>query len=64
VWVIRVLIIGALVNSFGQVMNGKQTQREAAGKKTFGFRTERQSPPPGYKPVPTRAQVEHSSFPQ
>lgn len=59
VWVIRVLIIGTLVTSLNQVMKG-----DAKQKKAFGFRTEKQAPPPGYKPVPSRANVELGDLPQ
>jgi len=58
VWVIRVLIIGTLVTSLNQAMKGDVRQKNA-----FGFRTEKQAPLPGYKPVPSRANVENGKFP-
>ena len=58
VWVIRVLIIGTLVTSFDLDLKGKPV-----GKKAFGFRTEKQTPP-GYKPVPSRASVDYEGFPR
>lgn len=64
VWVIRVLIIGTLVTSFSLVLEGSKQQREPAKKKAFGFRTEKQVPPRGYKPVPSRASVDFGGFPQ
>ena len=64
VWMIRILIIGTLVTSFDLVLKGNKKKREPAQKKTFGFRTEKQSPPPGYKPVPSRANVDYEDFPR
>ncbi len=64
VWMIRVLIIGTLVTSFDLVLKGNKQKREPVGKKAFGFRTEKQAPPPGYKPVPSRASVDYEGFPR
>ena len=64
VWVIRVLIIGTLVTSFNLGLDGSKQQREPTRKQAFGFRTEKQAPPRGYKPVPSRASVDRGGFPQ
>ena len=64
VWVIRVLIIGTLVTSLNLVLEGSKQKREPVRKKVFGFHTEKQAPPRGYKPVPSRASVEYDEFPQ
>ena len=64
VWIIRVLIIGTLVTSFDLVLKGNKQKRKPVGKKVFGFRTEKQTPPPGYKPVPSRASVDYEGFPR
>lgn len=64
VWVIRVLIIGALVTSFNFDLGISKQQRELSRKQTVGFRTEKQAPPRGYKPVPSRASMDRGGFPQ
>ena len=64
VWVIRVLIIGTLVTSFNLVLKGNAHKRKPVQKKAFGFRTDKQTPPPGYKPVPSRASVEYGDLPR
>jgi len=64
VWVIRVLIIGTLVTSLNLDLDGSKQQRESTRRKAFGFRTEKQAPPRGYKPVPSRASVDPGGFPQ
>ena len=62
VWIIRVLIIGMLVTSFDLVLKENKQQREPVRKKAFGFRVDKQAPPSGYKPVPSRASVDYESF--
>jgi len=64
VWVIRVLIIGTLVTSLNLVLEGSKQESEPARKNAFGFHTEKQAPPRGYKPVPSRASVDYDGFPQ
>ncbi len=64
VWVIRVLIIGTLVTSFDLVLKENKQKGKPVGKKAFGFRTEKQAPPPGYKSVPSRASVDYEGFPR
>jgi hypothetical protein len=64
VWVIRVLIIGILVTSFNLAPKGNRQQREPVQKKVFGFRVNKQAPPPGYKPVPSRARMDYEGFPR
>ena len=64
VWVIRVLIIGSLVTSFDEVIKGDNRKSKPAKRNAFGFRTGKQAPPPGYKPVPSRASMDHEGFPR
>jgi len=64
VWVIRVLIIGTLVTSLNLVLEESKQKREPVRKRAFGFHTDKQAPPRGYKPVPSRASVDYDGFPQ
>jgi len=61
VWVIRVLIIGSLVSSLGGLSNDKRASKP---KKAFGFRTGKQKTPAGFTPMPSRARMDESGFPQ
>ena len=61
VWVIRVLIVGSLVGSMG-ALEGKQ--KHARRQKAFGFRTEKAQAPAGFRPMPSRAQMEENGFPR
>jgi len=61
VWVIRVLIVGSLVGSVG-VLEGDHAP--ARRQKAFGFRTEKAQAPAGFRPMPSRAQMEESGFPR
>ena len=58
VWVIRVLIIGTLVNSLNQVIYKDNVKGHAREKTLFGFKTNSAPVPAGYQsiPNPTRAQ--------
>ena len=64
VWVIRILIIGTLVTSFDLVLKENRQQGEPVRGKAFGFRTDRQAAPPGYKPVPSRASMDYEGLPR
>lgn len=62
VWVIRVLIIGALVTSVEKA-GAKKRASTAKRRKAFGFRAQESKMPPGYKPIPSRAELEERGLP-
>jgi len=62
VWLICILIIGALVFSFDP-RNNRQAEKPAhSQKRTFGFSDNRQAVPSGYKPLNTQARSQNDPF--
>ncbi|MDP2965320.1 MAG: hypothetical protein Q8N39_04670 [Pelolinea sp.] len=62
VWVIRILIIGTLVSSLNQVLNGNQPKKEQVKQQPFGFRPGAQPVPAGFRPVPNQARAQQDSY--
>lgn len=63
VWLIRILIIGALVFSFNSGRNERPEKNAQAPKRAFGFSEQRQQPvPSGYKPLNTQARSRNDPF--
>lgn len=60
VWIIRVLIIGSLVNSLGSNLASKPTAEAHQSPAPFGFQPDKASVPPGYKPIPNPARSQGS----
>ena len=61
VWVIRVLIIGALVTSVEKADAKKKVSTKR--RRAFGFQGNEERIPPGYQPMPSRAELEKKGFP-
>ena len=51
VWVIRILIIGTLVSSLNQAISVKNIASPDAQSRNFGFKTNTNPVPAGYKPI-------------
>ena len=62
VWVIRILIIGTLVSSLNQALNGNQPKKEQIKQQPFGFRPGAQPVPAGFRPVPNQARAQQDSY--
>ena len=62
VWIIRILIIGALVSSIHQTRHAKPAGKEKARVQPFGFRPGAQTVPAGYKPVPSQARAQQEFY--
>ena len=62
VWVMRVLMIGALVSSFDKSLKESVPKKKASRDTSFGFQTDRQAVPAGYTPVPSRTSMERDNL--
>lgn len=59
VWVIRILIIGALVTSLNQSMVERTAKKTGKGNSLFGFKPNPAAAPAGYRPIPNSARAQH-----
>jgi hypothetical protein len=62
VWLIRILIIGALVFSFNPKSGTQSAKPAQAPKRAMGFSDNRQAVPSGYKPLNTQARTHNDPF--
>lgn len=62
VWLIRILIIGALVFSFSPRDNRQPEKNTPSRKRALGFSDHPQPIPSGYKPLNTQVHSSKSSF--
>lgn len=62
VWLIRILIIGALVFSFNPKAEPQSAKPIQAHKRAMGFSDNRQAVPSGYKPLNTQARTHNDPF--
>jgi hypothetical protein len=61
VWSIRILIIGALVNSFGRPEAAGRPSAVQARQNPIGFKPSRQAMPAGYQPFTENARARHTN---
>lgn len=62
VWLIRILIIGALVFSFNPKSGTESAKPAQAHRRAMGFSDNRQAVPSGYKPLNTQARTHNDPF--
>lgn len=62
VWVIRVLIIGALVASFDQTVLPQSAARKSGSAARFGFKPNQGTAPAGYQPIQRAAKAHRENF--
>jgi hypothetical protein len=62
VWLIRILIIGALVFSFNPKSGTPSAKPAQAHRRAMGFSDNRQAVPSGYKPLNTQARTHNDPF--
>lgn len=58
VWVIRILIIGALVTSLDKAIPAGRKEKSAVKKNPFGYRADGEKIPAGYQPMPNTARAQ------
>lgn len=62
VWIIRILIIGTLVNAFNPKLKQPSTNQPRSHKRPLGFNDIPQTVPTGYKPISTQASTQSNRF--
>ena len=58
VWVIRILIIGALVTSLDKTIPAGRKEKSTVKKNPFGYQAGGEKMPAGYQPLPNAARAE------